>query len=163
VPQPIAEAVEPAPVVALAQPAIFVQIRNVADFRMLQTPPATGRRGAADLERAEPGSEIAQLRVVEALAAKHQHRIAVDRLPDRADGSGIDRLGEVDAVGLGGKQRMKLAQFKGHAIFPSTSASHTASRRPPMRVKRARTSGFTETRPTTRSWSSMTKSGASAI
>ena len=84
---------------------------------MFQTPPATSRRSATDFERAELGGEIAQLRVVESLAAKHQHRIAIDRLPDRVDRRRIHRPGEVDAVGLGGEQRMKLAQFKLHAIF----------------------------------------------
>jgi hypothetical protein len=98
-------------------------------------PPAAA---ASDLERAEPGREIAQLGVVEALAAKHQHRIAIDRLPDRVDGRGIDPLGEVNAVGLGGKQRMKLAQFNGHGIFAAVRGPAGGSRRPSSRVNRAR-------------------------
>ena len=118
VPQPVAEAVEPAPVVERAQPAVLVEVGDVADLWVLEPPSAAARRRPADLERPEPRREIAQLRIVEALVAKHQHGITIDRLPDRLDHRRIDRPGEVDAIRLGGKQRMKLAQFEAHAIFP---------------------------------------------
>jgi hypothetical protein len=64
VPQPIAKAVEASPVVALAQPPVLVEVRDVADLRVGQTPPAATGGCPTDFQRAEIGREVAQLSVV---------------------------------------------------------------------------------------------------
>src|SRR5439155_3005259 len=93
----------------------LIEVRNVADLGMYQSPAAgTGGR-SADFERAEFAREIAQLRVVEVLVVEHQHGVAVDRLPDRFDRHAIDWLAEIDAADLGGEERMNLPYRDGHA------------------------------------------------
>jgi len=52
------------PVVALAQPPVLVEVRDVADLGMRQSAPAPLGGCPADLERAEIAGEVAQLRVV---------------------------------------------------------------------------------------------------
>ena len=49
-------------------------------------------------------SEIAQLRIGQALIVKHQDRVAVDGIPDRTHTAGIHRLAEIDTVNLGGER-----------------------------------------------------------
>ena len=49
------------------------------------------------------------------LVVKHQHRIAVDRLPDRIDRYAIDRPSEVDPADFGDEGRINLPYLDGHA------------------------------------------------
>jgi hypothetical protein len=58
-PQTVAEHVETAPVIRVAQVAGLVEIGDVADLRVLEPPLFGGRRGPADFERPEQRCEIA--------------------------------------------------------------------------------------------------------
>src|SRR6266851_3594040 len=73
---------------------------------MRQSPPAAARSPSADLQRAEFASEVAQLRIIETLVAKHHHRVAVDRLRDRGDHGPIDTLAKIDAADSGDEVRL---------------------------------------------------------
>ena len=102
-PQPVAEAVEPPPVVQRADVVVLVEIGDVADLRDSQPALSGAGGGPADLQRAEARGEVAQLRVGEALVAEDHHRVAIDRRPDRIDGGSISRSGEIDAGDFGGE------------------------------------------------------------
>ena len=107
-PQPIAELVEAARVVAPAQPPLLVEIGDVRHLRA-QPPLYIGAATAGELQLAEVAGEFHLPLVVERLAAEHQHRIAVNGLPQRRDCGRIERTPDIDAADLADKQRMKLA------------------------------------------------------
>jgi hypothetical protein len=117
-PDAVAEAVEAPAVVAPAQPALFVEVRDVADLGYCEPPLAALGGRPADLELAEIAGEIAQPLVAEALVVKHQDGVAVDRIPDAAERRRIDGLSEVHAVDLTDKERMNLPNFDAHAFSP---------------------------------------------
>ena len=79
-PQAIAQAIEAPLVVALAQPPVLIEVRDIADLAMRQAAPATAGGRPADFERAEITREVPQLRVIEVLVVNRPHGVAVDRL-----------------------------------------------------------------------------------
>ncbi len=103
VPQPIAETVEPAPVIQAADLVLLVEVGDVADLRNGEPAFAGARGGPTDLQRTEACGEVAKLRVGEALVTEDHHRVAIDGRPDGIDGVGIRRSGEIDAGDLGGE------------------------------------------------------------
>ena len=82
-PKAVAEAVQPPSVVQRAHIVVVVEVGDVADLRDGEAAAARAGGGAADLQRAEAGGEIAQLGVGQMLVAEDQHRIGVDRGLDR--------------------------------------------------------------------------------
>jgi hypothetical protein len=120
-PKAIAEAVEAPPVVALPQPSILVEVRDVADFGVGQAPAAAAGGGAADFERAKIGREVTQLRVVETLVAKHEYGVAVDRLPDSVDHRPVNALIQVNTANFRGEMRIDLPYIEGHATSSISS------------------------------------------
>ena len=118
VPQPIAEAVEPAPVVQATDVVVFVQVGDVADLRDGEPAPAGTRGGAADLQRAEPRRKVPQLRIAEALVAADHHGVAINGGPDCSHSRGIDRFGEIYATDLGDERRMQRTHLDAHARPP---------------------------------------------
>ena len=107
-PQPVAELVEAARVVAPAHLVLGVEVGDVGD---LGPQPALDVGGAAarQFELAEIARERHLAFVVEVLAAEHQHRVAIDRRIERRDRRGVDRLADIEPRHLGGEQRMQLA------------------------------------------------------
>ncbi len=82
------------------------------------------RGGAADLQRAEAGGEVAQLRIGEALVAEDHHGVAIDGGPDRIDGGLVERSAQIDAGDFGAERRMQRTCFERHAGPPwATSRS----------------------------------------
>src|SRR5208282_375583 len=112
---------------------------------MRQSAPAPLGGCPADLERAEIAGEVAQLRVVELLVAKHQHGVAVDRRPNRVDRCSIDGLGEVYATDFGGEVRIDPPYLDGHSTSsispgegpPAYDASQSLEARPDPSRSRA--------------------------
>src|SRR5215470_11381898 len=115
-PKPVAEAVETPAILALAQPALFVQVRDVSDLRKREPPLASLGSCPSNLQFAEIPGEVSQLLVLEILIAEHQYRVPVDRFPDRADSRRIARLAEINAADLGGEKRMDVPNFHAHAL-----------------------------------------------
>src|SRR5215472_2253330 len=115
-PKPVAEAVETPAILALAQSALFVQVRDVSDLRQRESPLAGLGSRPPDFERAEIRGEVPQLLVVETLITEHQHGVPVDRFPDRADSRRIARRAEINAADLGGEKRMDVPNFRAHAL-----------------------------------------------
>ena len=95
---------------------VLVQVGDIADLRNFQPPSPGTSRGPPDLQRAEAGGEITQLRVGQALVVKHQHGIAVEGIPDRGFGRVIDGAAQIDPVHLGDEIRAYRAQFQGHRL-----------------------------------------------
>ena len=115
VPQPVAETVEPAPVVERTDIVVHVEVGDVADLRNLQAPSSWASGSAADLQRAEAGREVAQLRVAEALVAEDHDGVAIYRGPHGIERGIADRLAEIDAHDLCGKRRRKWSRLDRHA------------------------------------------------
>ena len=90
-PQPVAQAVEAAPVVEAADLVVRVQVGDVADLRDGEPAGSAPRRGPADLQRAEAGCKVAQLCVGQPLVAEDHHCVAVDGRPDAVNGRGVER------------------------------------------------------------------------
>ena len=100
------------PVVAGAQPVVFVEVRNVADLGEFEAPSAAARRRPADFEIAEPGRKAAQLLVGDVLVVEDEHGMPVDRLPEGIDHRGVERVAQVDAADFGADMRMKRSDLK---------------------------------------------------
>jgi hypothetical protein len=62
--------------------------------------------------------KFAQLLVAQTLVMKHQHGVAIDRLPQRLHTRPVDRPGEIHTADFADKKRMQLANFDAHAFFP---------------------------------------------
>jgi len=99
-PDAVTEAVETPPVVALAQTALFVEVRDVPDLRQSEPPLYAFSSGPADLELAELGGEIAQLLVSEPLIVENQYGIVVDRFPEIVNYRRGDWSSEIHAAHL---------------------------------------------------------------
>ena len=113
-PEPVAELIEAARVVAPAQPALFVEIGDVRHFRP-QPAVYIGAAAARDLQLAEMAGECHLALVVEMLAAKDQHGVAVDRFGNGVDRGSLERPADIDAAYLADKQRMQLADAQLHS------------------------------------------------
>src|SRR5215472_13898817 len=116
-PKPVAEAVETTAILALAQSALFVQVRDVSDLGQRESPLAGLGSRPPDFEPAEIRGEVPQLLVVETLITEHQHGVPVDRFPDRADSRRrIARRAKINAADLGSEKRMDAPNFHAHAL-----------------------------------------------
>src|SRR5262249_41031877 len=82
---------------------------------MSQAPPAAAGGRPADFERAEISREVAQLRVIELLIAKHQHRMAFDLLQYCIARGLLDAPAEIDAADFGDEVRIDLPNPNAHA------------------------------------------------
>ena len=83
-PEPVAERVEPAVVVARTQLVVGVEVGDVGQLRVLQ--PAHDAMIARRLDVAEQLAEPQEAIIVERLAMKDQHGIAVDGVVELAHG-----------------------------------------------------------------------------
>ena len=112
-PEPVAELVEAARVVAPAQPVLLVE---VGDIRHLgpQPPDDIGAAAARQLQLAEMPRERHLALVVEILAAQYQHGIAVDRRRERPHGLRVERPPGIEAANLADKQRVQRAHRDFH-------------------------------------------------
>ena len=85
-------------------------------------PPWSARRGRSP--GAEPGSEVAQLRIAQALIVKHQHRVAIDGVPDGVDGrASIGWLRSMPPTSAA-NSRMQSAKLDGHGRPPHPERLH---------------------------------------
>jgi hypothetical protein len=123
-PQPVAEAVEPASVVERADIVVHIEIGDVANLRNLQAPPPWANGSAADLQRAEAGREVTQLHIAETLIAKHHNGVAVYRGPERIRRCGVKRLVEIEAADLGDERTVQRTRLDRHADLPCGCALH---------------------------------------
>ncbi len=82
VPQPVAEAVQPPPIVKRSDSVVLIEVGDVADLRDREPSPARTRGGSADLQRAKTRGEIAQLRIGQTLVAEDRNWIGVHHRPD---------------------------------------------------------------------------------
>ena len=114
-PQPVPQAVQPAPVGQGSDLVVGVEVGDVADLRDRQPSFAALQRATTDLQVTETGGEIAQLAVRQALVGKHQHGVAVDRVPDVANRGRFHRLAEVEASDRRGEVRTEGLGVDGHA------------------------------------------------
>ena len=121
VPQPIAQAVEPLAVVAGAQPAVFVEVRDITDLRKREAPAAAARRRPADLEFAEAGGKAPQLLVAQLLVMEHQDAMTVDR-PYGGAMSAEEALSKLD--------RLSGAQFDADVVPALEAAVSRAPTQP---------------------------------
>src|SRR5271166_6421776 len=120
-PQPIAEAVQAAPVVQATDVIVFIQVGDVADLWDREAAPAATSRGTTDLQRSEARGKIAKLRVGEALVAEDEYGVTVDGRPDRIHGGGIHCLAQIDVGDLGAKGRLQRTCLNRHAVLPVCS------------------------------------------
>jgi hypothetical protein len=130
-PQPIAEHIEPAAVVASADVAVDIEVGDVADLGDVEPPLAALQRRAADLQRTEFVGKILELRVGEVLATKHQHRMRVDRLPQRVYGRVGERRCDIEARYFGADVGVEGCYVDGHLASPRSEPSPVALRAPP--------------------------------
>ena len=120
VPQPVAQAVQPAAVFRLRTWLLLIQVGDVADLGNGEPPlPRTGR-GTADFQRPEAGAKSRSARLSGAGHETPAPR-TVDRVPDPAQGVLIDRGSEVDPAHLGREQRMQALRARLH-LAPSSRA-----------------------------------------
>jgi len=108
VPQPIAELVEAARVVAPAQPPLLVEIGDVRHLRA-QPPLYIGAATAGELQLAEVAGECHLPLVIEFLAAEHQDGIPVDCPGQRPHRRRIERSPGSDVADFRGKERVQLS------------------------------------------------------
>ncbi len=114
-PEAIAEAEQPAPVVAREHVLVLVQVRDVG--KRGGQPQLVGRAQAgADgvLDVTQAAREGQLLLVVERLVVEDQHRVAVHAGVDLRDLLGGERAGQVETVDLGGEAGPDLAKRDAH-------------------------------------------------
>src|ERR1700733_8309303 len=113
-PESIAQPVDAATSRQGADLVVFIEVGYVADLRDFQSPPSRPSGGAADLQRAETGGEVAQLQVGQMLVAEHQYGMGVDGRLDRLYFLGLQWLREIQEIGLGGEARMQHQRLHSH-------------------------------------------------
>ena len=108
-PEPVAQGIEAAVVVARAQLVVGVEVGDVGELGVLQA--AHHAMVARRLDRAEQLAQAQQAVIVERLIVKDQHGVTVDGVVQRLHGLRRQRAGEIDAGDLAGEQRMQLTHL----------------------------------------------------
>src|ERR1700733_2235168 len=115
-PEPVAQAVEPATIRQGTDLIVLIEVGYVADLRNFQSSAPGPSGGAADLQRAETGGEVAQLQVGQMLVAENQYGMGVDGRLDRLYFLGLQWLREIQEIGLGGEARMQHQRLHSHGF-----------------------------------------------
>jgi hypothetical protein len=116
VPETVADGEEPPPIVPRVHAIVLVEIGDVGERRrqaVLVRRAQAGPDRVLDLPQAPGEGEL--LLVAQRLIVEHEHGVAVHAVVDPCDLLLGERLGQVDAVDLGGEAWTDLAGLDGHS------------------------------------------------
>ena len=119
-PQLVAERVQPPVVVARAQLVLGRQVGDVGQLRVLQA--SLDAMVARRLDVAEQAAERQQTVVVQRLAVKHQHGVAVDRRRQLRHRLRRQRCGQIDPAHFADKHGVQLAHLDGHRFLRAVAS-----------------------------------------
>ena len=113
-PQPVSQAVQPAPIVKRSDSVVLIEVGDIADLRDREPSPARTRRGSADLQGAKTPGKIAQLRICQMLVAEDQNRIGIHRGPDVGDYAIVRLFRQVKAGDFRRESGVQFPRLDGH-------------------------------------------------